>query len=209
MVPKIVSIKTEPAGASVHQNGVMLCSKTPCKSALNRIIPRSLVIERRNYAPAIIQLPAFGFGWEELLRDTIVLESAVDDEDRQRLKKECLAKRETMPDPDNVDAVPCYRVPPIMPWRAISSGHCHVTFDVSNDGMPVNASVDRCTSEVFAVESLSVVSLWEYLPALKDGEPIIQKGVETKISFRLADEYGNLIPEPSLTHSEDSPESSE
>jgi protein TonB len=84
----------------------------------------------------------------------------------------------------------------MMPRHAIRSGHCHLVFDISAVGKPQNIRLKTCTDVVFADGAKAVVAIWEYLPAMEGGRAVIRKNVETKLSFRLADERGNLIPEP-------------
>lgn len=93
------------------------------------------------------------------------------------------------------DAQPLVRIPPIMPPRAEKSGHCKVRFDVSPEGSPFNIVATFCTQNVFKRASTKSVEKWKYNPKIVDGRPASRSGVETKITFRLADERGNLIPE--------------
>jgi len=87
------------------------------------------------------------------------------------------------------------RIPPIMPPRAEKSGHCKVRFDVSPEGQPFNVVTTFCTQSVFKRPSTKSVQKWKYNPKIVDGRATARKGVETKITFRLADERGNIIPE--------------
>ncbi len=93
------------------------------------------------------------------------------------------------------DAQPLVRIPPIMPPRAEKSGHCKVKFDVSPEGAPFNVSATYCTQSLFERASTKSVSRWKYNPKMLDGRAVSRSGVETKITFRLADERGNVIPE--------------
>lgn len=93
------------------------------------------------------------------------------------------------------DAAPLVRIPPIMPPRAEKSGHCKVRFDVSPEGQPYNVTATYCSSSVFKRSSTKSVEKWKYQPKIVDGRPVSRTGVESQITFKLADERGNLIPE--------------
>ncbi len=93
------------------------------------------------------------------------------------------------------DAQPLVRIPPIMPPRAEKSGHCNVKFDVSPEGQPFNVSATYCTQSLFSRASIKSVEKWKYNPKIVDGRSVSRSGVESKITFRLTDERGKIIPE--------------
>ena len=93
------------------------------------------------------------------------------------------------------DAQPLVRIPPIMPPRAEKSGHCKVSFDVSPEGAPFNVDATYCTQSLFSRPSIKSVQKWKYNPKIVDGRAVARSGVQSKITFRLADERGNIIPE--------------
>lgn len=93
------------------------------------------------------------------------------------------------------DAQPLVRIPPIMPPRAEKSGHCTVRFDVSPEGAPFNVIATYCTQNLFKRASTKSVQKWKYNPKIVDGRSVARSGVESKISFRLTDERGKIIPE--------------
>ena len=93
------------------------------------------------------------------------------------------------------DAQPLVRIPPIMPPRAEKSGHCKVKFDVSPEGQPFNVTATYCTQSLFERASIKSVQKWKYNPKIVDGRSVARSGVESKISFRLTDERGKIIPE--------------
>lgn len=93
------------------------------------------------------------------------------------------------------DAQPLVRIPPIMPPRAERSGHCKVRFDVSPEGQPFNVETTYCSQSLFSRSSIKSVQKWKYNPKIVDGRPVARSGVESKISFRLTDERGKIIPE--------------
>ncbi len=93
------------------------------------------------------------------------------------------------------DAQPLVRIPPIMPPRAEKSGHCKVRFDVSPEGQPFNVVAPFCTQRLFERASIKSVQKWKYNPKIVDGRSVARSGVESKITFRLTDERGKIIPE--------------
>lgn len=93
------------------------------------------------------------------------------------------------------DAQPLVRIPPIMPTRAEKSGHCTVRFDVSPEGQPFNVEATYCTQSLFSRSSIKSVQKWKYNPKIVDGRSVARSGVESKITFRLTDERGRIIPE--------------
>jgi len=93
------------------------------------------------------------------------------------------------------DAQPLVRIPPIMPTRAEKSGHCNVKFDVSPEGQPFNVDATYCTQSLFKRASIKSVQKWKYNPKIVDGRSVARSGVESKITFRLTDERGKIIPE--------------
>jgi len=93
------------------------------------------------------------------------------------------------------DAQPLVRIPPIMPPRADKSGHCLVRFDVDPGGQPFNVDAYSCSQSVFKRATVKSVERWKYQPKIVDGLATSRKGVESKITFKLADENGRIIPE--------------
>ncbi len=93
------------------------------------------------------------------------------------------------------DAQPLVRIPPVMPPRAEKSGHCTVQFDVSPEGAPFNVVATYCTQKLFERATTKSVQRWKYNPKMQDGRAVSRTGVQSKITFKLADERGRLIPE--------------
>lgn len=93
------------------------------------------------------------------------------------------------------DAQPLVRIPPIMPPRAEKSGHCRVRFDVSPEGAPFNVVATYCTQNLFERATIKSVQKWKYNPKIVDGRSVARKGVENKVTYRLTDERGKIIPE--------------
>lgn len=94
------------------------------------------------------------------------------------------------------DASPCFRVPPQMPPSAKTSGHCRMRFDLNKYGQAKNISPLSCTDDIFAPMSTFAMQMWMYNPKVERGVAVPRTGIETKLTFRLTDEAGNLIPEP-------------
>lgn len=92
-------------------------------------------------------------------------------------------------------AAPCYRVPPLMPETAETSGHCLMRFDVTRKGRAENITAISCSDSVFKAASGRTVKWWAFTPKIDRGEAVTETGVETKIVFRLMDKSGELIPE--------------
>jgi hypothetical protein len=115
----------------------------------------------------------------------------------QIIRDECAAAfTEILEAHFNRDAKPCYRLPPLMPSEALRSGHCKTVFDVSEYGEPINVVIESCTDTIFCAASLDSLSNWIYHPAIENGMPLTRFGVESKVTYRLANEGGQLIPEP-------------
>ena len=93
------------------------------------------------------------------------------------------------------DAQPLVRIPPIMPPRAEKSGHCRVKFDVSPEGAPFNVMTTFCTQRLFERATIKSVQRWKYNPKIVDGRAVARHGVENKVTYRLTDERGRIIPE--------------
>ena len=93
------------------------------------------------------------------------------------------------------DAQPLVRIPPIMPPRAEKSGNCRVRFDVSPEGQPFNVQTTSCSQSLFKRASIKSVQKWKYNPKIVDGRAVARTGVESKITFKLTDDRGRIIPE--------------
>jgi protein TonB len=96
------------------------------------------------------------------------------------------------------DAQPLVRIPPIMPPRFAEgdkSGHCLVRFDVSPEGAPFNVNATYCSSSILERATTKSVLKWKFQPKIVDGLPTAMRGVENKVTFRLMDERGNILPE--------------
>ena len=109
-------------------------------------------------------------------------------------KQQCLLEWDSGDKRDG-EAEVCFRIPPPMPPAAQRSGHCRMLFDVDATGQPVNIATTHCSDEVFKDASLATVQIWHYTPKTDRGSAVVQRNIETKLTYRLSDESGNLIPE--------------
>ena len=91
--------------------------------------------------------------------------------------------------------IPLERVPPIMPPIAERSGRVVVKFNVSDDGKPMDTEVVSSTERLFERSALESVSKWTYSKKVGDEPENARKGIITTITYKLANERGNLIPE--------------
>jgi|GEM_PF-3032445 len=99
------------------------------------------------------------------------------------------------PEELNAEARPCMRVPPIMPMDAERSGQCEMIFDVGRDGVPYNVNAQVCSEPLFREASEASVLKWMFFPEKRGGDLVVAERVTSTITFRLADEDGNVIPE--------------
>jgi len=93
------------------------------------------------------------------------------------------------------DPQPLVRIAPIMPPRAEKSGHCRVRFNVSAEGAPYDVKATYCTQSLFERATIKSVTRWKFNPKIVNGRPVAMTGVENKVTYRLTDERGQLIPE--------------
>jgi len=94
------------------------------------------------------------------------------------------------------EAEVCQRAAAPMPKAAERSGHCKVKFDVSPEGKAINVEATYCSDKVFKKPTIKTVRNWYYYPKVEGGKSVEQKGLKSKMTFRLADKDGNQIPEP-------------
>lgn len=98
----------------------------------------------------------------------------------------------------DTNAQPIIRVGGKVPNKALRegrSGHCLMRFDVDSLGQPFNVSAYACSHSMFAENSVKATKKFKYLPKYKGGVPVNMTGVETKITYRVLDENGRLLPE--------------
>lgn len=188
LLSNVHQFKTDPPGATVKLNGEVICASTPCKANSSRFLRRTFEINKPDYLPLKINVPQFAQG-PDLLRGAVITLP------KDQALAACYDERAKLDVKGDIDTSPCYRKPPIMPYLARRSGHCIMTFDVSKKGIPENIQIKKCTAKYFGAPSVEAITSWRYLPALQDGIAVARKDVETRISYRLRDEKGELIPE--------------
>lgn len=198
--PKTYTIETSPTAAKVFQNKVLACPSTPCDLSLHRWNGYTIVVDRAGYNPVVISLTPFSRKQISRTSMPIRLEANVDPNDREQAVKTCEGNRARKiegaePSTVNLDAGPCYRMPAVMPWNATRSGHCHVVFDVDPQGIPRHIRLDGCTEDIFKSPTRAAVEAWRYLPAIQNGEPVLRENVRTRMSFKLKNARGDLLPE--------------
>lgn len=95
------------------------------------------------------------------------------------------------------EAVPVVRIPPILPRRADASGHCIYNLSVSAWGQVTTIDTVGCTERVFDRNAKQSLRKWVYQPARQGGKFVQSRDENVKITFKLTDERGRVIPEPS------------
>lgn len=195
--PGVYMLTSEPKGASVYMEAKLICDETPCEYAPRTSLSKELRFEHPGYHGKSVMLPTFSEAWQDLLRPAVQLKRLMSEAEAEKVFTECQAQREEVDSKADILPAPCYRAPPIMPWNARQSGHCHVKFDLDAQGWVTAVRATGCTDEIFTAESLRAVRQWRYLPARKGGEYVPYKDAETRLTFRLSDERGNELPEPS------------
>jgi len=90
------------------------------------------------------------------------------------------------------DAQPLVRIPPQYPERcqarAGASETVLVEFDVTPEGQTTNIHVIDSTNTCFNSAATRSVERWKYQPKIVDNEPQWRRGVQTAVTFQLADE---------------------
>lgn len=99
-----------------------------------------------------------------------------------------------------IDASPLVRHTPIMPENTSHSGHCYIRLNIMEDGTPVNVRMLFCTDNILENSAISSVKKSHYNPKKINGKAILLKDATVKITYKLADENGKLIPEPALVN---------
>ena len=95
----------------------------------------------------------------------------------------------------NQPPVPLKLNAPRYPRRAQEKGiegRVLVEFDVDEGGKAINAKVKWSENEGFDSSVLKSVSSWVFKPALKNGKPILSKGLTHNLTFLLEDSENTL-----------------
>ena len=84
---------------------------------------------------------------------------------------------------------------PVYPKKVKKSAHCWFTFDVSTKGQIENVEELYCTDKKLKKDAKQTIEKFKYSPAFQDGKRVADTGITTKVTFRLMDECGMIIPE--------------
>ncbi|MGB6318954.1 MAG: energy transducer TonB [Litorimonas sp.] len=91
-----------------------------------------------------------------------------------------------------------------MPRSAKRSGRVMLKFDVSAAGQPDNITVVGYTDKRFVKPSLKSLEQWRY-DVSEDLAPEDRKCLASTITFRLSNEFGNILPEDPIQMVGDTP----
>jgi len=95
----------------------------------------------------------------------------------------------------NQDYKVCYRPVPPMPFSAQKSGHCILIYDITNTGRVNNIRLKHCTEQHFEAPSVNVAKKWYFYPKVENGQTVMVADKQTRINYRLKDEFDRIIPE--------------
>lgn len=109
-------------------------------------------------------------------------------------QKICFDKNEARLSEDQ-DADICKRLPPYMPPQAQKSGHCNMMFNISKTGYPKEVEALSCTDPIFKAAAVNSVRGWYYYPKVENNKFVERTNMRNKLTFRLTNEEGELIPE--------------
>lgn len=219
--PSIVKFDTVPSGADlqlVSMGQTMEC-QTPCSLAVVPAEVRDLSVSLEGYvpfksaspfardlftdalveamtgskmsakAPSVLTIQLVTPEERELNREKAAQKKSALEERREG-PAICLEGAETDP-----KAQPLVRVPPRIPKGAKKSGHCTAVFNVNPYGVPTDVETPFCSDPMFSDTTILSVQKWKFNPKIMNSEPVSRCGVETKVSYRLMDNRGKMIPE--------------
>ena len=201
------SLSANVEGATVEainaraQDSLLGSCATPCVLKLNRDKIEYFVFKHPEYPNTFLPIEdlnaalaaktdvalrgIFGKSHAEIYADT---ETAFWDSHRAKLDA-------ALRGPDT-KATPIRRTPPKFPHRAAVSGWCHMVFDVSDTGYPLQVVAKNCSDPIFETESVRGIYKWRFIPKVDQGRFVDMVGAETLISYRMEDEAGSILPPP-------------
>lgn len=188
-------IKTSEEGvlatlyALYPENPLDMCV-TPCSLNTNVSEQYNIIIYKHGFLPSHTYLDTGVWPDENPIEASLGINWLQTFEEQ----KKCFDQNEDRLSRDR-DAEVCKRHPPKMPPQARKSGRCRVMFNVSKTGYPRDVQALNCTDPVFKAASISSVRSWYYYPKIEKGNFVEQKNVRSKVSYRLRDENGEIIPE--------------
>jgi len=163
---------------------------TPCSLNMNVSDKYNMIIYKYGFEPQ--------HGWVDTgiwpADDTMTIPLGTDWLKTYKEQKKCFDKNEARLSEDQ-DAEVCNRIPPQMPRQAQKSGHCNVMFNVSKTGYPTDVEALNCTDPIFKAPAINSARLWYYYPKVENNSFVERRNIRNKITFRLTDESGELIPE--------------
>ena len=86
------------------------------------------------------------------------------------------------------DSLSLFKPQPAYPLRAAErgiEGWCEVEFAVTARGTVADARILACSHQVFEQSALQAVAQWRYRPRVVNGQPVEQRGVQTRFVFEL------------------------
>lgn len=83
---------------------------------------------------------------------------------------------------------------PVIPPMARNSGYCCMIYDIDPNGKVRNPKVEYCSEDYFAKPSLDAIFKWLYETKRKDGSPVEDKNLTSKLQFNLMNQFGFMIP---------------
>jgi hypothetical protein len=194
-ISRISRPNSPPVIITLHDyfNGQPLANcVAPC--SLQAPARRPSIVNIYRYGSKPMHYPAIAYFESENPRPVYLPFNEVDHQlERERCAIEFKQIQKTEP---VRDAQPCVRVPPFMPSEATRSGYCMVTFNVNRRGETTDVQTQVCTDQVFCEPTTEATTRWIYYPKIDYGEVVERPGVESKMSFRLTNEHGQIIPEP-------------
>ncbi len=187
---------TEPDGAiatlrDINTGAPLESCKTPCTLHMAPSQTYGITYFKAGHIPAERTL-----GPEDLKYDTIPVPMGVNLFDAYQIGMRCYKNFLALKNKPDEDAKPCYRAPPVVPSGVNESGFCIMVFDVNNYGRTENIRATDCTHEKFVRNSEMVVGTWSFTPKVERGMPVTQKDVKTKLTYRVMDDSGSLLPGP-------------
>ncbi|MGB6319489.1 MAG: hypothetical protein WBG08_12685 [Litorimonas sp.] len=181
-----------PLIAALHdrRDGRPIAScQAPCVMKAPKVPPPMLMLYRYGSKPY-----EMGSEMRSLFDPVVDLYLPFNEVDHLFIRRECEAAFEAiLAAHTERDAEPCHRAAPIMPFEATTSGVCRVVFNTSRSGEPIDVQTEACTDQVFCEATTEAVNRFIYHPAIKFGEAVERRGIETKMTYRLADEMGRII----------------
>lgn len=190
---ELIARNVDGAVGSVHDvdsGEILFGCDLPCSVDINGQSDYVIVMRKLGHLPDIRVIdPTYPVGepFAQFMSDNMI-------EHGERIGQ-CWSDHETAGFPDLAEPTVCARLPPVMPAEADRSGHCTIQFDVLETGWVANERTVSCTQPLFAKASLSAIKMWYYVPKTQRGQTLRTTDFETKITFRLTDEFGVLIDE--------------